>query len=129
DSGAGEFSAPEILDGAGADVGWYPGIAVDANDDVHVSYVSATHDDLLYVNTIDWTPEVVDDGYRIVGQTEDGLPKPEFHFIGDDSSLVMTTAGPVIVYQDATAHELLMASRSSSGSWQHVPVRGHERPF
>ena len=32
---------------------------------------------------------MIDDGYRIVGQTVDGLPKPEFHFVGDDASLVL----------------------------------------
>ena len=119
----------EVLDGDGVDVGWYPGVAVDAEDQLHVSYVSASNDDLLYVNTIDRTPEVIDDGYRLVGTTEDGLPVPEFHFVGDDSSLVLTEGGPFVAYQDATSHELRLASRNDDGTWTHEPIAGHESTF
>lgn len=124
------FSAPVVLDGGdGYDVGWYPSVGVDTNDTLHITYVSATHDDLLYINTADSLPEVVDDGYRIVGTTDDGLPKPEFHFVGDDSAVVMTTQGPVIAYQDATTHELLFAQRNTNGLWEHETVAGGEDPF
>jgi hypothetical protein len=129
DTVAGAFMAPEIIDGAGVDVGWYPSVAVDATDELHFSYVSATNDDLLYINTIDRVPEIVDDGYRIVGTTDDGLPKPEFHFVGDDSSIVMTQVGPVITYQDATSHELLVSQRNSSGLWEFTTLAGAEDPF
>ena len=119
-----------MLDGAGSlDVGWYPSVAVDSQDTIHVAYVNATHDDLLYINTADLSPQVVDDGYRVVGTTEDNLPKPEFHFVGDDSSIVLTTAGPVIVYQDATTHELLIGQRDSGSLWQYESVAGAEDPF
>jgi hypothetical protein len=124
------FGAPEVLDGGdGVDVGWYPGVAVDSNDQLHVSYVSASNDDLLYVNTIDRTPELVDDGYRLVGTTEDGLPKPEFHFVGDDSTLALTSDGPYIAYQDATSHEVLLAHKDGEGNWLHDTIRGDEDPF
>jgi len=91
--------------------------------------VSASNDDLLYVNTIDRTPELVDDGYRLVGTTDDGLPKPEFHFVGDDSTLALTVGGPYIAYQDATSHEILMAHKDGEGKWQHETVKGNEDPF
>jgi len=123
------WGAAEMLDGDGIDVGWYPGVAVDSNDQLHVSYVSASNDDLLYVNTIDRTPELVDDGYRLVGTTDDGLPKPEFHFVGDDSTLALTVGGPYIAYQDATSHEILMAHKDGEGKWQHETVKGNEDPF
>jgi len=130
DSVAGTFLPPETLDGdAGTDVGWYPSVTIDGSDNVHVTYVSATNDDLMYINTIDNTPAIVDDGYRIVGTTEDGLPKPEFHFVGDDSSVVLTTAGPVIIYQDATNHELLLARKNGAGQWEHETIAGNEDPF
>jgi hypothetical protein len=129
DPASGGFTAPVVLDGADSDVGWYPGLAVDSADTVHVSYVSASNDDLLYVNTADNLPVLVDDGYRIVGQTVDGLPKPEFHFVGDDSSVVITAAGPMIAYQDATWHELLLAHKDASGIWQHMTIAGNEDPF
>ena len=129
DGAAGAFAAPEILDGDGVDVGWYPGVAVDSSDQLHVSYVSASNDDLLYLNTADRVPELVDDGYRLVGTTEDGLPKPEFHFVGDDSTLALTAGGPYIAYQDATSHELLLAHKDGDGNWQHETIVGNEDPF
>lgn len=130
DATGGTFLAPEILDGAdGSDVGWYPSIAIDPAGAIHSSYLSATRDDLLYVNTIDNTPEVIDDGYRIVGTTEDGLPKPEFHFVGDDSNIVLTPTGPVVIYQDATSHELLIAQLDTAGVWQRRAIAGDEADF
>lgn len=126
----GTFNPPQTLDGSdGSDVGLYPSVAVDADDTVHVTYVSASNDDLLYVNTIDNLPEVVDDGYREAGTTADGLPRPEFHLVGDDSSLAMTDSGPVVAYQDATTHELLLAVRDSAGVWQYRAVAGNEQDF
>ena len=130
DATGGAFLAPEILDGAdGSDVGWYPSLAIDAAGAIHTSYLSATRDDLLYINTIDNTPVVIDDGYRIVGTTEDGLPKPEFHFVGDDSNMVLTAAGPVIIYQDATSHELLISQLDTAGVWQRRALAGDEADF
>lgn len=125
----GTFAEPVVLDGNDVDVGWYPGIAIDTNDNLHVSYVSASNDDLLYINTIDNVPELVDDGYRLVGQTEDGLPKPEYHFVGDDSTVVLTSDGTYIAYQDATTHELLIAHKNSEGVWQHEALAGTDDPF
>lgn len=134
DGVAGTFQTPIVLDSGdrdsvNTDVGWYPSVTIDDNDDLHVTYVSATNDDLYYVNTVDNLPEIVDDGYRIVGQTEDGLPKPEFHFVGDDSSVTLTGIGPVIAYQDATSHEILLASRNADGNWERESVAGSEDPF
>ncbi len=50
-AGAGAFDPPQVLDGASVDVGWYPSVAVDAADVLHVSYVSAANHDLLYLDT------------------------------------------------------------------------------
>src|SRR5690606_15901599 len=123
--GAGGFAVTTLDgEGSGRDVGWYPGLAVDSQDRVHLRYVRASNDDLLYINTLEATPELVDDGYRIVGQTDDGLPEPEFHFVGDDSELVLTSAGVVIVYQDATTHELLLARKDETGRWIRETVIG-----
>jgi hypothetical protein len=120
----------QILDGdQGTDVGLYPSVAVDAAGTVYVSYESATRDDLLFVDTATNAPEIVDDGYRIVGQTEDGLPKPEFHFVGDDSNVVILPTGPVIIYQDATTHELLYTGKTSSGVWVREAIAGDEPEF
>lgn len=127
------FDPAVVLDGGGGnDAGWSPTIAVDSVGKVHVAYVGATHDDLEYikVDTGSSSPEIVDDGYRIVGDTAGGLPKPEYHFVGDDASLLITLNGqPVIAYQDATSHELLLARRDGAGVWSRTTVAGDEVPF
>jgi MYXO-CTERM domain-containing protein len=130
DSVAGIFSPPVVIDGAAdTDVGWYPSVTMDGSGVAHLSYLSATSDDLMYINDADLVAETVDDGYRIDGQTEDGLPQPVFHFVGDDSGIVITTAGPVVVYQDATTHELLLAQKNAAGNWEHQTIAGDEDPF
>ncbi|MBL4637504.1 MAG: hypothetical protein JKY56_26845, partial [Kofleriaceae bacterium] len=111
------------------DVGWYPSIEVDPSGVLHVSYVDAINKDLLYINDADRVVELVDDGYRIVGTTEDGLPLPEFHFVGDDSSIVLISGDIFIAYQDATTHELLLASPNASNAWGHTAIAGDEIPF
>jgi MYXO-CTERM domain-containing protein len=132
DTTGGQFQAPVVLDGSedGNDVGWYPSVAVDTDGTVHVAYQSATRDDLLYVNTADNQIELIDDGYRIVGQTDDGLPKPEFHFIGNDSSIVVGPGGPLVVYQDSTSHDLLVSARNGgTGTWDRTTLAGGEVQF
>lgn len=126
--GAGGFTIT-VLDGVDTDVGWYPGLALDSSDVAHVSYVSADNDDLLYINSEALTPETVDSGYRIVGETDDGLPKPEFHFVGDDSAVVLSGIGPLVVYQDATTHELMYAAKNGSGNWVFEPIAGNEETW
>jgi hypothetical protein len=125
------FLAPEVIDGAdGADVGQYPSITVDADSKVHISYVDASHDNLLYVNLTDKVPEVIDDGYRIDGTTEDGLPRPVFHLVGDDSGIVTSGAAIAVAYQDSTTHELRLAVRDAvTGTWKHDPIAGAEDPY
>jgi hypothetical protein len=129
---ASEFDMPVLLDGGtNDDAGWSPTLAVDGAGAVHVAYVGAAKDDLEYLKVGTSTqPEIVDDGYRVVGETPDGLPKPELHFVGDDASLVVSLNGvPVITYQDATSHELLVARRNSAGVWARTVVAGDEEPF
>ena len=126
----GDFGPSTVLDdGNGFDVGRFPAIAVDNNDNIHVSYVNETRSELLYLDTSRGEPEVVDDGYRIVGTRDDGTPIPEFHFVGDDSSLVVTARGPVIAYQNATTHQLLMARRGDGGGWETSTLAGKTDEF
>jgi hypothetical protein len=127
DDTASEFTV-ESLDAQG-DVGWYPSVVVDLEGTVHVSYVDAINKDLLYINDADRVTELVDDGYRLVGTTEDGLPIPEFHFVGDDSSIVLTPDSLYVAYQDATTHELLVAYPTDTGAWGRSAIAGDEAPF
>lgn len=126
------FGTPVILDGSdGVDAGWSPSVQVDANGVAHVTYVAATGDDLKYTTDAASAPkETVDDGYRIVGTTVDGLPKPEFHFVGDDANITIPAGGqPMVTYQDATSHELLLATRKSDGTWQRESIAGNTDPW
>jgi hypothetical protein len=127
-----QFDAPVVLDGSdGVDAGWSPSVTVDQAGTAHVVYVDANGDDLRYAtDAADGIREIVDDGYRIVGQTVDGLPKPEFHFVGDDANIVMPPGGqPIVVYQDATTQELLDAQRNDSGMWARVSIAGATDPW
>ena len=129
---SGQFAAPRVLDGSnGVDAGWSPSVAVDARGVVNVAYVGTTADDLKYVTDAPGAvPEVVDDGYRIDGQTVDGLPRPVFHFVGNDAGLVLPAGGaPRVVYQDATTQELLLAQKGPDGKWTHVSIAGATDPW
>jgi len=127
------FGTPVVLDGAGdVDAGWSPSVGVDPNGVVHVAYVDATRDDLVYItDEVGAQRKIVDDGLRIVGTTVDGLPKPEYHFVGDDASLVLANAGqlPMIAYQDATTQELMLATQQQDGSWNTISLAGHTDPW
>ncbi|MEZ4402438.1 MAG: hypothetical protein R3B06_20605 [Kofleriaceae bacterium] len=121
------FDPPTVMAGAGADSGWYPSVAVDGAGVVHVAYQGADHDDVFYKNSMDNVEQLVDDGYRIVGTTPEGLPKPEYHFVGSDTQIVLTATGPLVVYQDSTSHELLTADKTGTmSSWRYSALAGNE---
>jgi hypothetical protein len=118
-----------VLDGRGdGDAPWSPSVQVAAAGVAPVADVGATGDDLIYTTDApDAEKAIVDDGYRIVGMTVDGLPKPEFHFVGDDANLVLPPNGatPIVVYQDATTQELLLTQKGTDGLWGlHETVAG-----
>ncbi|MEO6776506.1 MAG: hypothetical protein ABI467_26410, partial [Kofleriaceae bacterium] len=126
---AASFDTAITLDGSnGIDVGWSPSVQVGDDGKVRVAYVSATTDDLKYI-VEGGTPEIIDDGYRIVGTTVDGLPKPEYHFVGDDAGLVLGNGVPMVVYQDSTTQELLLAHRADDGTWTHESIAGATQPW
>jgi hypothetical protein len=127
-----------ILDGeagTGADtgdVGQYPSLAFDDTGVAHISYVDATHDNLLYVNSKTKTPEVADDGYRPMDeQTLDPTPiaSPVYHLVGDSSSIQVVSGLVVIAYQDSTTEQLRYATRGQDGKWVTKDVAGHSNPF
>jgi MYXO-CTERM domain-containing protein len=128
----GQFATPVIIDGTnGVDAGWSPSVQVDATGVSHIVYVGATGDDLKYTtDAMGAAKETIDDGYRIVGTTVDGLPKPEFHFVGDDAGIVLPNgAGPLVVYQDATTQEMLLSQRSTDGKWNRISIAGATDPW
>lgn len=126
----GQFAARR-LDGSGnVDAGWTPSIAVSGDAVVHVAYVGRTADDLKLTSDVaSATPEIIDDGYRSAGTTADGLDKPEFHLVGDDANLLIGPTGALVVYQDATTQELLLAQKTSSGAWERTSIAGGKAPW
>jgi uncharacterized protein (TIGR03382 family) len=122
------FAAPVVVAGATTDDGWYPSVAFDDMGNPHVAFQGADHDDVFYRNMANTTKEMVDDGYRIVGTTEDGLPKPEYHFVGSDTQIVWTAVTPYVIYQDSTTHELLAATKNGT-MWRPEAVAGAEATF
>ena len=134
DPAIGQFAAPAVLDGASTsvDAGWSPSVAVDPQGVVHVAYVNASHDNLQAITDASGaSAEIVDDGYRVVGVSVDGLPKPEFHFVGDDAGLVLANGGtlPMIAYQDSTTEQLELATKQQDGTWKRTDIAGATDPY
>jgi hypothetical protein len=133
DRAASRFKQPVIVDGAapGTDVGWYPSVAATPDGKLHIAYVDSGRDNLLTITYPGGSPEVVDDGLRFDGMTSGGLPRPVFHFVGDNSAIVVTGTTRAIVYQDATAHELLVARKTgtAAGAWTRTRLAGSETPY
>ena len=136
DNAGKKWGTPIILDGEDAsgndtgDVGQYASVASDGVTS-HITYVDATRDNLLYVDTKDKTPEVVDDGFRPKDETtNDGLPAPVYHLVGDSSSLQLSGSQAIVAYQDSTVEELRFGVRDmATKKWTLTTVAGHGTPF
>ncbi len=106
-----------ILDGNDptTDVGQFCSAQAAMDGTLHVAYVDAVGDRLLYKTvsggTALMTAEVIDDGVR-----DDG-PHP----VGAGAALVLDGGNPRVVYQDQQVSDLLEARRGGS-SWTHTPV-------
>ena len=91
-------------------------LAVDGAGNYHLAYVDGVDEALNYMLVVDGatpsSPEVVDDGYGVFGQSfADGK-----HLVGDDSNILVTQGGDVrITYQDASAGTLRLAVGTTSG--------------
>lgn len=102
------------------DYGYFPSVTVAADQSVHLTYVDATKDRLMY-RTLDGVAEVVDSG---IASTAPGL-------IGDDSSLLVLDDGTLhVAYQNSTRHLALVRRRHVGTGWL-VPsiVMGDEEDY
>lgn len=133
-SAEGSFATapPEVLDGQRepeggsvedtGDVGRFVTMVVGEGDVVHVAYVDATRDRVLYRTGGAegfGGAEVVDDGVR--GEAE----ASEHVLVGDDASLVLLEDGtPQAVYMDATRHVAVVSQRPEIGWTQATTVLG-----
>jgi len=98
------------------DVGQFASVALAADDSVHVAYVDAISDRLLYKHVaggaVPMSPDVVDDGARADGP----------HSVGGGANLALDSNGaPRIVYQDQQLADLEVAT--NGGSWAHMDLQ------
>ncbi len=133
---SGMWQAPSVLDGEDAsgkdngDVGMYPSLTYDTQGIGHVSYVDATRDNLMYIDTLNRVRAIVDDGFRMGEETtNDGLPSPIYHLVGDSSSIQLIGTKPLIAYQDSTTLQVRFAQLNPDGAWTHRALAGHDMPF
>lgn len=130
-TGAG-FSEPEMLAGWGhpereGDFGANVDLIVDADGNRHFCYQDGLTDSLRYLSPELGLDEWVDDGVRL----GDGGRDYAVHVVGDDCNMRLDPAGnPVIIYQDATGHDLLLArGNRDGGGWVRLPLRGQEATY
>ncbi len=119
------FNAPEVLAGWAhgsrrGDMGASVEAAFDAAGNLHLCYQDGTLDALRYLAPELGYDELVDDGLRL---DTNGRARA-LHVVGDDCGVHFDARGrALILYQDATAHELLLARRDASGSWLRATLR------
>jgi hypothetical protein len=97
------------------DVGQFATVALGSDDSVHVAYVDAINDQLLYKHvaggSVPAMPDVVDDGMRADGP----------HSVGAGANLALDMSGnPRVVYQDQNLADLEVAT--NSGAWAHMDL-------
>lgn len=121
----GQLGAPEVLAGWGHDVrtgdmGASVEVAFDPQGALHLCYQDGTTDSLRYLSPDLDRDELIDDGLRLdVGDRARAL-----HVVGDDCGVHFDGRGRVVIlYQDATAHEAIVARRDDSGSWLRQSIR------
>jgi hypothetical protein len=121
----GALSAPEVLAGwshpeRSGDMGASASLSFDAEGALHLCYQDGGLDALRYLSPDLGYDELVDDGLRL---DLDGRAR-SLHVVGDDCSVHFDPQGrPVVLYKDATAHEVVVSRRDASGSWLRVSAR------
>ena len=123
------FTEPQQLAGYGigvetreGDMGANVDVAVDAQGNSHLCYQDGNTDSLRYLAPELGLDEWVDDGIR----ENDGRPWA-LHVVGEDCNVRVDPAGnPLIVYQDATNQDVVLARRSAEGAWSRTTLRGDE---
>jgi len=126
-NGAG-FSAPEMLAGwshpeRDGDMGANVDITLDAQDQAHLCFQDGMSDSLRYLAPELGRDEWIDDGVRIgYGGREHAL-----HVVGEDCQIFIDQAGePLVIYQDATGHDLLLLRSSGPEAWSRHTLQGDE---
>ena len=97
------------------DVGQFATAQLAPDDSVHVAYVDAINDRLLYKHvaggSVPMTADVIDDGTRSDGP----------HSVGAGANLALDAGGsPRVVYQDQNSADLEVAT--TPGAWTHMDL-------
>lgn len=107
-------------------VGKWPRVAVDATGQVKVAFGNDTTHAVelvtLSATLTVLTREVVDDGSRVVGASQ------EHHFLAQPALAVRTDGAEVLAYQDGTTGELFMATRSGA-TFTRTVLAGGAQPY
>ncbi len=107
----------QVLEGdAYSDVGLYASLFVDDEDNIHIAYHDAVHDNLVYRRLdSELTPEV-----REIA--DNGDREGEYHVVGLDTRIFSDRDNAVrIFYQDGTAADLWEAVRIADDEWSASP--------
>ena len=121
------FGAPEQLAGYGlegrdGDMGSNVDVAVDDRGNAHLCFQDGLTDSLRYLAPELGLDEWVDDGTR-----EDDGRAWAVHVVGEDCNIRLDAGGnPLIVYQDATVQDIVLARRTPEGAWVRTVIRGDE---
>ena len=105
-----------VAEGGGA----FVDAGIDARGRLHLCFQDANTHGLRYLAPEAGRDEWVDDGVR-----EGPGRGLESHLVGADCALRFDADGrPLVVYQDATGHALLVARRGADGVWTRTTLRG-----
>ncbi len=129
------FAEPELLAGWGhesrdGDMGTNIDMAIDEAGEIHLCFQDGLSDSLVYLAPGIGSWEDIDDGVR----TDTGGREHAVHVVGEDCNILLDRNGrPVVVYQDATGHDLMMAWRpedqGEGENWPHRDLRGAENMY
>ena len=105
------------------DIGANVSLRNDPEGLLHFCYQDGGSDSLYYLAPALEREEWVDDGIRL---DLNGRGHAS-HVVGEDCSLHFDREGRVIlVYQDASAHQILASRRDAGGNWLRLPLRESE---
>lgn len=113
--------------GSDEETGLYPSLFVTGGGEIHLAYMNATRQALMYRNLdsqlATLSVEEVESGIGMGGG-------PDGELIGADAALVVDAQGRVrIAYQNATLGDLRYARREANGAWTRVTLAGDEATY
>ncbi len=110
------------MEGREGDMGSNVDVTIDDRGNAHFCFQDGNTDSLRYLAPELGLDEWVDDGTR-----EDDGRAWAVHVVGEDCNIRLDAGGnPLIVYQDATVQDVVLARRTPEGAWVRTVIRGDE---